>query len=60
VENRGRETVDDIVCREKFEIRYEIEDLLEIALGFKLCKSIRESQFTLPLGHLDHFRLDHG
>jgi hypothetical protein len=32
-EKQGTRTVDDIICREKFEIWDEIENLLEIVLG---------------------------
>jgi hypothetical protein len=34
VRNRGHGTVDDTDCRDKFEIGYEIGDLLDIALSF--------------------------
>jgi hypothetical protein len=44
VENRGRETVDDTVCREKFEIGDVIEDLLEIAYQISSLHNMYPSQ----------------
>jgi hypothetical protein len=46
VKNRGYETVDDTICREKFKIGDTIEDLMEIVLEQpnKIAKCIDVSQ----------------
>jgi hypothetical protein len=53
VENRRHETVDDTVCREKFKIRDETGDLLEIGLlcDFRCCSLVLFVR--RPLGALD-------